>query len=427
MLSNAHRIKNRGGYVLVTVLLLTAIAAFLVFGLQNESIVQMKTTARQISLEEALYVAEGGCALCLSYVMSGKPVPASISGTIGEGTYNASIAYSAVPSSIQNYTLCSTGTVRGVRRVVTMDYVHSRSWAEYALWYDHYISQIWFQTGDRFKGKVHANDYLYLQGSPVFEQLLTSAQSSWGSGPASAVFSNGYQLGVMPMNITSVNFTNTSSTQDCLLAQANLILTGATTIALGGTNLYISNARRGWTNYNYGGANAGVMTDGLVYVATQGSYTGDLNLAGTLNGRMTIVADGTINITNHVRYANSPLTNSSSDDALGLITQQDIVIKANCPANLDVYAHIIATGTRTSSTNDGMFTVENYDTRPTTSCSNLNVYGGIVENYRGPVGLTSGKGYLKNYIFDTRFKTNPPPHYPVVGDQYYWGGWRDSP
>ena len=95
--------------------------------------------------------------------------------------------------------------------------------------------------------------------------------------------------------------------------------------------------------------------------------------------------------------------------------------------NLDIYAHIIAEGGMTSSTNDGMFTVEKYDTRPLSSCSNLNVYGGIVENYRGPVGVVGSTGYLKNYIFDTRFKTNPPPHYPVVGDQYYWGGWRDSP
>jgi hypothetical protein len=34
---------------------------------------------------------------------------------------------------------------------------------------------------------------------------------------------------------------------------------------------------------------------------------------------------------------------------------------------------------------------------------------------------------MKNYMFDTRFATNPPPRYPVVGDKYYCGGWRDSP
>ncbi|MEI6563267.1 MAG: hypothetical protein WCO42_03045 [bacterium] len=421
----AYGNHENGGYVLITVLLLSCIAAILVLGMQREGISQMGITSRQESLEQALFVAEGGCSLCLSHIMANNPVPAYLSGSIGGGTFSAGIGFGG-GSAVLNYTLSSTGFVRGVRRVVTVDYVHSRSWAEYALWYDHYNGTIWFQTGDRFKGKVHANDYLYLQGAPVFEKLLTSAQSTWGSGPASAVFSNSYQLGVMPMTMSSINFTNTASTQDCLKAQANLVLTGATTIAMSGTNLFLWNGGRKWTNYNYTTVNPGVMTDGVIYVSSVGSSTGTLTVAGTLNGRLTLVADGNINITNHIRYASNPSTNYS-DDALGLISRCDVVVKSNCPVNLDVYAHIIAEGGMTSSTNDGMFTVEAYDTRLTTACSNLNVYGGIVENYRGPVGTTGGKGYLKNYIFDTRFKTNPPPHYPVVGDQYYWGGWRDSP
>jgi hypothetical protein len=413
----------------MTALLLAGIAAFLVMGVYSQSLTQVRIAGRQEALEEALYVAEGGCSMCMSYIMSRASVPASITGSIGGGIYQANISLDA-SSSVLSYSFVSTGIVRGVRRTITMDYVHSRSWAEYALWYDHYAGQIWFQTGDRFKGKVHANDYLYLQGSPVFEKILTSAKSSWGSGPASAVFSNGYQLGVQYMSMSSVNFTNTSSSQDCLRVVANLVLTGATRVALSGTNLYITNGRRGWTNVNYAATNRNIVSNGTIYVATSGTSTGILTMAGTLKGRLTLVADNNISITNHIRYSSSPATNPACIDALGLITRGDIIVETNCPGNLDVFAHMIATGTATSSTNDGMFTVKNYDTRPTTGpggCSNLNVYGGIVEYYRGPVGTTSGQGYLKNYIFDTRFKTDPPPHYPVVGDEYYWGGWRDSP
>jgi len=231
------------------------------------------------------------------------------------------------------------------------------------------------------------------------------------------------------MTMTTVNFTNTASAQDCLLVQADLVVTGATVVQMANTNLYISNSQRGWTNYNWGASNPATMTNGMLYVVTSGTKTGTLDVSGTLNGRMTFVSDGTVSITNHLRYASNPKTNAASDDAIGLITQSDIIIKTNAPANLDVFAHMIAQGSMTASTNDGMFTVQNYDTRPTSSCSNLNVYGGIVENFRGPVGTSggSGTGYLKNYIFDTRFRLNPPPHYPMVGDQYYWGGWRDSP
>ena len=210
MAYNGQTGKGEAGFVLITVMILAAIAAMLVFGLNNEGLTQVKITAKQEAMEEALYVAEGGCSLCLSHIMAGNPIPASISGTIGEGTYSASVSQQANSAQV-NYVLCSTGIVRGVRRVVTMDYVHSRSWAEFAMWYDHYNGTINFVTGDRFKGKVHCNDYIYISGSPIFEQLLTSSKSSWGSGPGSGVFSNGYVLGVQPMSMSTINFTNTAS------------------------------------------------------------------------------------------------------------------------------------------------------------------------------------------------------------------------
>jgi hypothetical protein len=289
---------------------------------------------------------------------------------------------------------------------------------------------IYFITGDRFKGRVHCNVPVYIQtgNAPVFEKLLSSSSTTWGQGPESGVFSNGYQLGVARESMAAINFTNTVATQDCLSVLANVTLTGATTVAMSGTNFYISNTSRGWTNYNYGGGNPSVMTNGVLYVKT-GASSGDLTISGSFKGRMTIVAEGTINITNHIRYSSNPATNPASRDALGLITRKDIIVKNNCPANLDIYAHLIAEGGATSTTNDGMFTVENYDTRARSSCLNLNVYGGIVQNYRGAVGTSGspGTGYLKNYVFDTRFATNPPPRYPVVGDRYYWGGWRDAP
>lgn len=420
--------RDNRGYVLLTVLILTSCASLLVFGMLNQSMSWMKMASRQEAFEEALFVADGGCQNCLAYIMEGKPVPATLSGTIGGGTYSARVTLRG-DTAVQNFTLCSTGIVRGVRRVVTMDYVHSRSWAEYAMWYDN-SAVIYFQTGDRFRGKMHCNCPIYIADgqAPIFEDLLTCSSTNWGDGPADAVFLKGYQLGVPDESMSSINFTNTTSTQDCLRTQASLVLTGATTVVMAGTNFFITNSRRGWSKYNYGAFNPSVMTDGVVYVATSGSSVGDLSLAGTLDGRLTIVTDGNINITNHIRYAANP-TNVPSNDALGLISRKDIIVKATCPRNLDIFAHLIAEGGLTTATDDGMFTVENYTSRTRSSCQNLNVYGGIVQRFRGAVGTSgsSGTGYLKNYMFDTRFATNPPPHYPVVGDRYYCGGWRDSP
>lgn len=298
-------------------------------------------------------------------------------------------------------------------RIAATDYDQPRCWAEYAFWFDH-SGVTYFATNDVFMGKVHSGEPIYLYGAPVFHQIVSSSASNWGAWSASAVFEKGYQLGAPIESLASINFTNTESSQDCLWLQADLIVTGATSIAMSGTNLYISNAGRVWVKYNYGAGHGAMMTNGLLYVATVGMSTGTVNLAGTLDGRLTIVADGTINITNHIRYASQPATNASSDDVLGLISRQDIIVTKSCPSNLDLHAHMIATGDLTGSTHGGMFTVEDYHIRPQQACGNLQVYGGIVQNYLGPIGATGGHGYVKQYRYDTRLPSNPPPRYPSI-------------
>jgi hypothetical protein len=41
----------------------------------------------------------------------------------------------------------------------------------------------------------------------------------------------------------------------------------------------------------------------------------------------------------------------------------------------------------------------------------LNVYGAIAQKFRGPVGLVSGQGYDKEYIYDERLATDEPPYF----------------
>ena len=48
----------------------------------------------------------------------------------------------------------------------------------------------------------------------------------------------------------------------------------------------------------------------------------------------------------------------------------------------------------------------------------LHLYGGITQMTRGAVGTTSGTGFLKQYLYDTRFMTSPPPFLPPVGAQF---------
>ncbi|PID54158.1 MAG: hypothetical protein CSB46_04115 [Micrococcales bacterium] len=57
------------------------------------------------------------------------------------------------------------------------------------------------------------------------------------------------------------------------------------------------------------------------------------------------------------------------------------------------------------------FTVQNYHRGR--RLGNLTVAGGIYQNHRGPVGTSSrpSTGYFKNYLYDTRLRSLPPPHF----------------
>lgn len=140
-----------------------------------------------------------------------------------------------------------------------------------------------------------------------------------------------------------------------------------------------------------------------------------------------------IGISDNLVYHTRPDKTLDNDDpvnlaagTLGLIAK-DIKISSKAPGNLEIDAVCLAGGSNTTS---GSFYVENYDTKKTTG--NLTVLGGIIQKSRGPVGTfdaNTGKtmtGYSKNYTYDPRLASNPPPYYPTTG-QYERLSWRFLP
>jgi hypothetical protein len=81
---------------------------------------------------------------------------------------------------------------------------------------------------------------------------------------------------------------------------------------------------------------------------------------------------------------------------------------------------------------DRSFTVQNYRNGPRNaeSCEGnpngrgcIYLTGGLIQDTRGAVGLTSGEGYTKRYAYDSNARFCPPPHYPTTGryakNRYY--------
>lgn len=163
---------------------------------------------------------------------------------------------------------------------------------------------------------------------------------------------------------------------------------------------------------------------------------GNIAISGTLNGRVTLYAQGSIVLVDDLRYANDPVKGVCRD-ILGLISDKDIVISDNAintPPEVqiasktplyyslddtkDFYFHgvMMALG--------NAFRVENYSTGPkdVNDCNGINngrgcIYlsGGIIQKSRGAVGTSNGTGFTKRYSYDHCAVVNPPPYFPTTG------------
>jgi hypothetical protein len=166
------------------------------------------------------------------------------------------------------------------------------------------------------------------------------------------------------------------------------------------------------------------------------TFTGNVGLSGTLRGRVTLYSkNGSIVLLDDIRYADDP-TLGICADILGMLSDKDIVVadnSINTPQDVNT-----GSGTTWKSLDDSQdmnihgvlmamshsFMVENWDSGPNSAvkCQTdwvgrgcLYVVGGIIQDSRGPVGLSSGEGYTKRYSYDRCAAVNPPPYFPTTG------------
>lgn len=415
--------ESKRGMALVVVLCLTVLATAALSILATMVGGAMLRTRDLARNEQAFYIAEGAIEVAVQHIADGGTVPATLTGRMAGGEYEVQIQIEGVPAgSYTRFRIESEGTSGARTRRVEIKGVRAVSWARYALWYDDEALQLWMVGGEEFHGPVHANTqfrfHSYLvneRGQTRFHDSASSTESTYNrySGAVNPVFENGLVLNAPAQSTTSVDFNQ-------LKAAAGLVFQGTTKIELRGTDMIVSNARAGYNNRV-----VALPANGSVYVATATSGTttnraGDVVLSAPqgLNGRLTIVADRDVQIVGHVRYASNPVSNPASTDALGLVANRHIAVQTSAPDDLEIYAHMIAA--------DGGFGVVDYSRSSLGDRGVLTVYGGIVNKTRQAVGTTSGTGYRKNYQYDSRFHTRPPPGYPLLPYTYQWSSWAEG-
>ncbi len=337
---------------------------------------------------------------------------------------NATVTSSEHTSaSLRNlsFVIESEGTIDGVSRTVTIQGLRQASWAKYALWYTDEMVELWMVGGEYFDGPVYSRPQMRFHDYLVADHGQTRFYDrAWSShhnirllnNNVEPIFDQGLTLDVPVDTMASIDF-------DELLddTHADYRFEGPTDITLSNDTVYVTNPRRAWTNEP-----VALPENGMLYVQTvttgpSATRTGDLTVRAPdgLQGRLTLVADRDILVDNHIRYANSPLDDPESDDALGLTAGRHTRVTTAAPNDLDIFAHIIC---RT-----GGFGVDSYDSSALGFRGFLNVHGGIVNHQRRPVGRVDGRGYAKNYTYDQRFSRNPPPLYPTLTDAFVWKEW----
>ena len=161
-------------------------------------------------------------------------------------------------------------------------------------------------------------------------------------------------------------------------------------------------------------------------------FNGNVGLSGTVNGQVTLYANGSIVLLDDLRYANDPVKGVCRD-ILGMIADKDIVIADNSlntpqliasntynalddTQDFTVHAVMMALGTS--------FRVQNYGGGPTAvnNCGAtvngrgcIQLSGGIIQQARGPVGTSGGTGFAKRYSYDHCAVVTPPPYFPTTG------------
>jgi hypothetical protein len=226
--------------------------------------------------------------------------------------------------------------------------------------------------------------------------------------------------------MADVNFNSGSSSLKTIASTSGLQVSGTTTLTFNGGTVTVKTTSS--TQAYTIPASGGIIYVANIGTSTSGSQSGTIYLeGGTVGGPLTVASEASMYIENNITYVQNPATITTTSDALGLISRDNIWVDTGAPNNLTIDAAMIAAGT-SGDGSAGSFGAINYSSRST---GTLTVYGGIVQEVRGAVASVNGfgnvqNGYAKNYSYDSRFLTKPPPDYPVISSQVKFSQWQET-
>lgn len=431
--------SSQSGSILLTVMITLFILSLTLGGFLTQATQHFYSTMHKMDHEQAFYLAEAGLEVAAEYVKENMDLlPSSYSGTgtIGSGSFSYTIT-----KSEENDFECSIyaeGIFNGSKRAVELEGVRNATFATYSF-YAADNGSIYFKSGEEFFGHVHTGSKPYFSGNPTFNDAFTTEADKYEGSITDVTFKDGFDMDVdkgSVGDIAAVNFANykvfASTYTD------GLLLSGETAIEFDDDQVLITNSEKGWSKEKVSLDDVSLIYVEDYTVSSKGkttTYPGDLQLnGGTIDGRLTVFSENDTYINDHIEYTVYPIDEDGNDaegadDALGIVSGDDVVVTSSAPSDLKLNATIMATGALAGDGDDGSFYVQNYSSG--SAKGDLNLYGGIIQEKRGAVGTfntKSGKlttGYDKQYSFDTRFESAPPPYFPPVESKLTYDKWAE--
>jgi hypothetical protein len=420
----SENMNRKKGFVLVFALITALIIITIIMSFAAIASGDLSLAGRTSNTIRAYYLAEAGLSRKFAEIRADT---AGHDSDINSATINLStgnpgsfsvdvtqIGFGVFPT----YTLRSTGTYKGVSKIIIMT-IRQISVARYIYLTNLETrsgSPIWFINGDIVRGPMHTNGQINVYRDPTFEGPVSSVSSSinYYNGPPpldNPDFQQTLTLGApriqLPVRAEIIGSIQTAATQ-----AGGLLFTGDTTVTLisnGTVNVTndgrgltgVANAGQNWTNYN-----VPVPANGALFV-----NSGNVDISGILAGQLTVATNRNIHVVNSILYNTDPRTNPSSTDMLGLVSQNNVMISSSAPNDLEIDGYILAL--------NSSFYLENYTSGLK---GTLTLYGGITQVERGAVGTFNAStgmrasGYMKDYNYDARFQDVAPAYFPPAKD-----------
>ena len=462
---NLHRQHRRSAHKRTGAIIILVMAMLVILAVMSAGLLTMGQragieTSHAITKTQAYWAAEAGAQLAIAmgqlrrvpYKFYDQPTGSKnnylwgtnvLHGTTANGRYSVDIlddpAWNNSIHAMKCYIITSHGMApNGDKQTVTLSsaiqsyasYLHASNWER-----EDRTHPIYFMPGDKMNGPIYVNDELNIMGGspdPVFYQLVSTASNSvsYSDGADPTVFRGGLVLNAPLLDIAGTF--STDHIQEVLMNARNnhgIILTNGNyqlVFKPGGTFTYQAGTISGTT--------PAISLTGAITTNSLTNWSNGLSIyignsafvKGTVDGRVTLACGNSIYIPTNIVYQSAtnpppPWNNlpngfnvTNVNDMLGLIASNQVMVTAQTPT--EIHAAIMVT-----SGDPGFNACHQRD--PISGDEYLKLFGGLTEYRRGVV-KRGGNGFLKNYMFDSRFLVDAPPFFPY--SIYVFSKWKQS-